>query len=274
MKTRGACGCDSSVRVARAALHFYEEPPFSGSRGSGTVFFSGCNLRCVFCQNHMLQGGGAGAAVTATELAAHMLALQNAGAHNINFVTPTPHLHMLPTAIKLTKAQGLFVPILFNTSGYESVESLRALDGLVDIYLPDFKYHDARLAERFSGAADYFSVAMAAIAEMFRQVGHLRCGADGIATRGVCIRHLVLPGCAFDSRKLLQEIAARFGTGTYISLMRQYAPTPRASFAPLNRKVTDREYEGCVALCHELGLENVFLQDKTAASLDFTPPFD
>jgi len=272
-KSRGACGCGNEVRVARAALHFYEEPPFSGDRGSGTIFFSGCNLRCVYCQNYVLQSGDAGRVVTAAELAGLMLQLEAEGAHNINLVTPAPHLRMLLDAIPLARARGLAIPILYNTSGYEKAESLRALEGLVDIYLPDFKYCDERLAARFSGAGDYFPVAVAAIAEMFRQVGHLRCDTDGIAMRGVCIRHLVLPGCAFDSRAVLREIAARFGTQTQISLMRQYAPTPNASFAPLNRTVTDREYEGCVDLCREIGLENVFLQDKEAASLAFTPEF-
>ena len=282
--TRGACGCDDTVCVARAALHFYEEPPFSGPGprrspasvgrcGSGTIFFSGCNLRCVYCQNYMLQNGDAGRAVTAAELAGLMLRLQGESAHNINLVTPAPHLHMLLEAIPQARAQGLVVPILYNTSAYEKVESLRALEGLVDIYLPDFKYCDSRLAARFSGAGDYFPVAAAAIAEMFRQVGHLQCDAHGIAEYGVCIRHLVLPGCAFDSRTVLREIAARWGTQTQISLMRQYAPTPGIDFAPLNRTVTDREYEGCVALCRELGLENVFLQDSESATLSYTPEF-
>ncbi|MDO4564870.1 MAG: radical SAM protein [Clostridia bacterium] len=268
----GFCGAYDKPRIARIGLHHYEEPPISGFLGSGAVFFSGCNLRCVFCQNHELRDGRAGEVFDISRLADAFLHLQKQGAHNVNLVTPTPHIPAIAEALHLAKERGLKIPIVFNTNAYTSVSALLRLEGLIDIYLPDFKYKSAELALRFSSANAYFETAKAAISEMLRQVGNLKTDERGIALRGVLIRHLVLPGCAFDSRAIIAEIAASFGTDTHLSLMRQYAPLPDMP-KPLNRRITDREYQSCIDACEAVGLKNVFIQGRDSASLEYTPAF-
>ena len=268
----GYCGCTNDCRVARIGLHHFEEPCISGTCGSGTIFFSGCNLRCVYCQNMPLQSGRVGQILSARELCDTMLRLQDIGAHNINLVTPTPHLLTVCEAIARAKAQGLTIPILYNTSAYETTAAIEQLCGLVDIYLPDLKYKSTELSARFSACMDYFEKAWAAILAMFAQVGHLQLDEDGIATRGVLIRHLVLPGCAFDTRDVLSEIAATFSPDCHLSLMRQYTPLPDIQ-PPLNRSITDREYESCVDHCLSLGFSHVYVQDKKSASFAYTPEF-
>lgn len=269
----GPCNAGDLPRVARAALHLWEEPCISGTRGSGAVFFSGCNLACVFCQNHVLHDGKAGRPHTPQQLADRYLALQAAGAHNINLVTPTPHLAAVRTSLALARQNGLRIPVVYNTNGYELVAALRALEGLVDIYLPDLKYVTPALAARFSGRADYFDFAGDAILEMYRQVGTLRLDADGIAVRGLLIRHLVLPACVDEARRVLDFIAAHLPLDTHLSLMRQYAPTPNVTQPPLNRRLTAREYARAVDYCCALGFSNVWIQGPESASLDYTPNF-
>lgn len=269
----GFCGCSSVVRVARAALHFDEEPSVSGTRGSGTIFFSGCNLKCIFCQNMVLTSGTRGEVFDIPRLADVMLKLQALGAHNINLVTPTPHRDAIIPALRLAKAEGLSVPIVYNTNAYESVETIRAYEGVVDIYLPDLKYVDPRLSLKFSRAADYFDTAIEAIAEMIRQVGFMETDEYGIAQKGVRIRHLVLPGCVFDTRSVLDAIKNRFGVDCPISLMSQFTPIPECTVKPLDRPLTPREYESALDYCISLGFTNVFAQELTSVGRSFTPPF-
>ena len=262
-----------TARVARSMLHHWEEPFLSGQRGSGAVFFSGCNLGCVFCQNEPLQSGALGRSYNPEELCDLFLELESQGAHNINLVTPTPHIHIILKALRLAKKRGMALPVVYNTSAYERKESLRALEGSVDIYLPDLKYVSSDLSGRFSHAEDYFVFAGPAISEMYRQVGDLSLDGQGMAQRGLIIRHLILPGCLDDSRRALRYIANNYPLGTALSLMRQYAPTPRAMSTPLNRTLTQREYDRIISYAIDLGLNNILIQGKDSANLDFTPSF-
>ena len=269
----GFCGCSSVVRVARAALHFDEEPCISGTNGSGTIFFSGCNLKCVFCQNYVLTDGTLGDVFSVSRLAETMLKLQRLGAHNINLVTPTPHRDTLVDALLLAKRAGLSIPVVYNTGSYETPETIRAFNGLVDIYLPDLKYVDPQLSLRFSHASDYFPVAIEAISEMMRQVGPMVTDENGIAQKGLRIRHLVLPGCVYDTRSVLNAIKERFGTDCPISLMSQFTPIPECRIKPLDRPLTKREYENAVDFCISLGFTNVYTQALSSVGRSFTPPF-
>lgn len=269
----GVCGAGIAPKVARSMLHHWEEPFISGTRGSGAVFFSGCNLGCVFCQNEALQSGQLGKEMDDIALSALFLSLQAQGAHNINLVTPTPHIPSIRRALIKAKADGLSIPIIYNTGAYERVESLRSLSGLIDVYLPDLKYVSPILSDRFSKAEDYFSAAAPAIAEMYRQVGDLSLDSDGLAVGGLAIRHLILPGCLDDSRQALDYIARHYTRETALSLMRQYAPTPRAMETPLNRTLTDREYNRIISYALDLGLNNILIQQKESATLNFTPSF-
>ena len=269
----GFCGCSSVPKVARAALHFDEEPCISGTRGSGTIFFSGCNLKCIFCQNIVLQDGTLGEPFTVDRLVRTMLALQSRGAHNINLVTPTPHRDILVPALRAAKENGLSIPVLYNTNAYETVETIRAYEGLVDLYLPDLKYHDDRLARKFSKVTGYFPIALEAIREMVRQTGFMQMDNSGMALRGVRIRHLVLPGCVFDTRAVLDVVAEAFGTDIPLSLMSQYTPMPACKEPPLSRRLTKREYESAVEHCISLGFQNVYIQGFESVGTSYTPPF-
>lgn len=235
--------------------------------------FSGCNLDCVFCQNHVLHDGTLGQEQTPEMLSDLYLSLQAQGAHNINLVTPTPHLAAIRQSLRQAKQRGLTIPVVYNTNAYDLTSSLLALEGLVDIYLPDLKYVTGALALRFSGRADYFSFAAKAILEMHRQVGVLQVGSDGIAERGLLIRHLVLPACVDEARRVLDFIAEHLPLTTHLSLMRQYAPTPNVTAPPLNRRLTSREYQRVIEYCLSLGFSNVWCQDKESASLTYTPDF-
>lgn len=270
---RGLCGTDETPRVAKVMLHNWEEPFISGTRGSGAVFFSGCNLGCVFCQNHTIRDGGVGDAYDVEALANAYLSLQEEGAHNINLVTAAPYVPDVAESLKLAKARGLCIPIVYNSSGYESVEALRMLDGLVDVYLPDWKYANPLLAKKFSLAPDYPEVAENAILEMHRQVGELELDENGIATRGLVIRHLILPGCADDSRKILDRIVQMLPLSTYISIMSQYTPQPDTTEFPLNRRITQREYDRVISYALSLGLYNILIQELDSAQSVYTPHF-
>ncbi len=269
----GFCCADDIPRVARAALHHWEEPMFSGTRGSGAVFFSGCALRCIFCQNMDISAHQKGELCDKAKLIDLFLSLQEQGAHNINLVTPTPHIMAIKSALTEAKKSGLTIPILYNTSGYETAEALRSLEGLIDIYLPDLKYVTPEVSLAFSGAADYFQFAGPAILEMQRQAGILQIDDEGIATRGLLIRHLVLPGCIDETRRVLDFVANHFPKETYLSLMRQYTPASPHLKAPLNRPLTAREYERAADYCLQIGFPNVLLQEASAATSAYTPPF-
>ncbi|MGE5592944.1 MAG: radical SAM protein [Betaproteobacteria bacterium] len=271
----GFCGAGALPRVALASLHYWEEPCVSGNRGSGTVFFSHCNLRCVFCQNHVISHGGFGKDITVPELAQVFLRLARKGAHNINLVTPAHFLPQVAWAIRLARDQGLAIPVVYNTNAYELPESLALLEGLVDVYLPDLKYHNEMAAARYSSARDYFARATCVILEMHRQVGAARFSHDGIMTRGVLIRHLVLPGLAADSKKVLDWVRANLPGDTYVSVMSQYVPVHQAAKHPeINRRLTVREYEEVLDHFDEIGLENGFMQDPSSQDSSFTPRFD
>lgn len=275
---RGVCGATDTLRLARAALHFWEEPPISGEAGSGTVFFSGCPLKCVYCQNHEISTGNFGIDVSPERLAQIMLELQDQGALNINFVTATHYAHLLPEAIAAARARELVVPIVYNTSGYERVEAVRELDDLVDIWLTDFKYADAELGRALSHVPDYPSVAQSALIEMARQLerhGGGAARADGTWTRGIIVRHLVLPGHAEDSCRVLDLIWDAVGD-VPISVMNQYTPNAamRAAGGELARAVTREEYERVLDHADDLGFTQMFWQEGGAVDESFTPPFD
>lgn len=275
---RGVCGATDTLRLARAALHFWEEPPISGEAGSGTVFFSGCPLKCVYCQNHEISTGNFGIDVSPERLAQIMLELQDQGALNINLVTATHYAHLLPEAIATARARGLAIPIVYNTSGYERVEAVRELDDLVDIWLTDFKYADAELGRALSHVPDYPSVAQSALIEMARQLerhGGGAARADGTWTRGIIVRHLVLPGHTEDSCRVLDLIWDAVGD-VPISVMNQYTPNAamRAAGGELARAVTREEYERVLDHADDLGFTQMFWQEGGAVDESFTPPFD
>jgi putative pyruvate formate lyase activating enzyme len=250
------------AKVAAVSLHHGEEPPISGTRGSGTVFFSHCNMTCLFCQNYPISQLGNGREMAAGTLAAELLRLQAKGAHNVNFVTPTSYAPQLADAVRTAREKGFRIPVVCNTNGYDSVEALALLDGIVDIYLPDAKYRSSRLARYISGTPDYPEHNHAAIAEMVRQKGFLSVGKDGMATRGVLVRHLVLPGAAEETERVLAHLSAAFGSGLPLSLMGQYFPAFRAGSTPgFDRKLPAREYQRAVAAAERLAFRNVFIQE-------------
>ena len=271
----GFCKVPNHIKVARAALHFWEEPCISGEEGSGTVFFSGCNLRCVYCQNRKIAEGVYGKEITVDRLAAIFLELQEKGANNINLVTPSHYVFEIVKALKMAKAQGLSVPVVYNSSAYEKVESLSLLEGYVDVYLPDFKYMDALLSKKYSGAKDYSDVAKEALKEMVRQVGEARFDERGILTNGVVVRHLVLPGYTEDSKKIIKYLYETYGNHIYISILSQFTPLNGLKEYPeLNRKLTEEEYDEVVDYAIEIGVENGFIQEGDVAEESFIPDFD
>ena len=265
----GFCRMPGGLRVARAMLHHWEEPPISGQNGAGTVFFSGCTLGCVYCQNGDISAGGFGKDISTARLREIFEELIAQGAHNIELVTPT---HFLPWILPALTPR-LPVPVVYNCGGYERVETLRALEGLVDVYLPDLKYADGALAAELSGAADYFPVACEAIREMFRQVGPYVLE-DGLLTRGVVIRHLVLPGYLDNTRRVLDWIAETFAPGdVLVSLMSQYTPTANMT-GRLARRVTAAEYRAAADYMRNCGITDGFVQERTSAEEAYTPVFD
>ncbi len=269
----GFCGEGKSIRAFRAALHMWEEPVISGKNGSGAVFFSGCNLRCIYCQNRSLARSECGTVITADRLAEIFLRLQGEGAHNINLVTATHFTFSVAEAIRKAKAAGLNIPVIWNSSAYESVPTLRALEGLVDVYLPDFKYASGDAAHKYSSARDYPTVAAEAINEMYRQTGAASVE-GGIIKKGVIIRHLVLPKNVIASKMALKKAFDMFGNNVYYSIMRQYTPLWNDLPQELSRTVTDAEYKSVVSFAQKLGIKNGFLQYGEAAKESFVPIFD
>lgn len=275
----GYCGAGSLPKVARAALHFWEEPCISGDRGSGTVFFSYCSLRCVFCQNHEISQGGAGVEISVNRLAEIFLELQGQGAHNINLVTPTHYIPQIVEALSIAKKAGLRVPIVYNSSGYESEEGLRILDGWIDVYLPDVKFLWPETGGTMASCPDYFKEAMKALQEMFRQVGEPVFDEDGMLLKGMILRQLLLPSGLEETKMITAELFRIFGNRVFYSLMNQYTPLPERLESlgvegPLLEKVKEEEYEDWLSFAEELGLENGFIQEGEAAAESFIPPFD
>ena len=270
----GLCGAPDAFRVARIAPHMWEEPPISGERGSGTVFFSGCSLRCVFCQNRAISREGRGETLTDDALTDRILRLQEMGVHNINFVTPTHYARRLRPFLEKLRPH-LRVPIVYNCGGYEDPDALRGLDGLIDIYLPDFKYVSPELSRDYSAAADYADVAAVALSEMYRQVGGAVFDGEGMMKNGMIIRHLVLPGCRHDSMAVLHRLHELLPVGEIrLSLMAQYTPEFAAdcAFANLKRRLTKFEYSSVLALAEELGFEG-YMQSPESVGAKYTPEF-
>ena len=272
---KGFCGVDAKVMVARAALHMWEEPCISGKEGSGAVFFSGCSLGCGFCQNRRISRGQCGKQITIEHLVDIFLNLQEQKANNINLVTAGQFLPQVAEALKRAKAQELHIPVVYNSSGYEKAEMLKMLDGLVEIYMTDFKYMYPELAGKYSHAKDYPQVAKLALEEMVRQVGMPEFDSCGMMKRGVIVRHLLLPGHVKNSKNVLKYLYETYRDKIYISMMNQYTPMPTMKDDPqLSRKVTDREYERLINYAISLGLNNGFIQEGETAKESFIPEFD
>ena len=271
----GFCGMTDTVKISRAALHMWEEPCISGEKGSGTVFFSGCNMKCVFCQNKDISTGGFGKEITVDRLSDIFLELQGKGALNINLVTPTHYTLQIIDAVKMARARGLTLPIVYNTSSYEKVETIRLLADTVDVWLPDFKYMDNSVAQKYSKAPDYVNCATAAIDEMVRQQPECVFDEDGIIQKGVIVRHLVLPGQTQGAKAAIEYLYNRYEDSIFISIMSQYTPcTDLSAYPEINRKLTQQEYDDVVDFAVDIGVENGFLQEGESASESFIPPFD
>ncbi|MDP2921524.1 MAG: radical SAM protein [Candidatus Omnitrophota bacterium] len=256
----GFCKAGILPMVSSIHAHFGEEPPISGHKGSGAIFFTHCSLRCVFCQNHPISQSGEGHEFSIEDLAKMMIELQSQGCHNINFVTPTHYMPEILEAVFIARDKGLMVPLVYNCGGYESVEALEILDGIIDIYMPDMKYSDNAAAKKYSNAPDYFEINKAAVKEMYRQVGDLKIE-NGIAKKGLLIRHLVLPDNLSGSREIFKFIAGELSPDTYVNIMAQYYPCHLAhNFPELDRRITAKEFTDTVKLARDMGLKNGFRQ--------------
>ena len=275
---KGICGQTENLKVARAALHFWEEPCISGDAGSGTVFFSGCPLHCAFCQNENIANGTVGKEISLERLVDIFLELQEKRANNINLVTPGQFVPQIVKALDQARKEGLTLPVVYNTSSYETVDTIKMLEGYVDIYLPDFKYMSPVLSKKYSHAPDYAEVAKAAIAEMVRQTGKavfVNGDEDNLILSGTIVRHLTLPGCMADSMPILKYLHETYGDMIYISIMNQFTPLSNLEKYPeLNRRITDEEYETLVDYAIDIGIENGFIQEGDTAEESFIPAFD
>lgn len=271
----GVCGVSSEIKVARAALHYWEEPCISGKRGSGAVFFSGCSLHCVFCQNREISDGKAGKVISKERLSDIFIELADKGANNINLVTPGQYIPDIVWAVNDAKSRGMKLPIIYNTSGYENVTELKLLEGIVDVYLPDFKYMDSTLSARYSRAKDYPSVAKQALSEMVRQQPEVVIDdATGLIQKGVIVRQLLLPGHVNDAKAVLKYLYDTYHDHVYISMMSQFTPIALKDYPEINRTVTRREYERLVDYALEIGITNAFIQEGDVAKDSFIPAFD
>lgn len=275
---KGYCKCDDKIKIALVSTHYYEEPCISGTEGSGTIFFSNCNLSCVYCQNHEISQDGKGREVSIERLAEIMLEQQSRGVNNINLVTPQMYMYQIIEAIKISRQNGLTIPIVYNTSSYENVENLRDLEGYVDVYLPDLKYFYDDIAIKYSNAPNYFEIATKAIMEMYRQVGRSKLDNRGMMKSGMIIRHLILPGHIQNSIEILKWIRETLPKDTYISIMAQYFPTylakTNSKYNEINRKISKEEYKMIEDYVYELGIENGFMQDLGEHEEEFVPKFD
>ena len=270
----GVCGVSSEIKVARAALHYWEEPCISGKRGSGAVFFSGCSLHCVFCQNREISDGKEGKVISKERLSDIFIELAGKGANNINLVTPGQYIPDIVWAVNDAKSRGMKLPIIYNTSGYENVTELKLLEGIVDVYLPDFKYMDSTLSARYSRAKDYPSVAKQALSEMVRQQPDVVIDdATGLIQKGVIVRQLLLPGHVNDAKAVLKYLYDTYHDHVYISMMSQFTPIALKDYPEINRTVTKREYERLVNYALEIGITNAFIQEGDVAKDSFIPAF-
>lgn len=271
----GVCRSNNKVFIARAALHKWEEPCISGSVGSGAVFFSNCNFRCVFCQNHEISQEGKGKEVTIDHLSDIFLDLQCQGAHNINLVTPTHYVPQIIEALTIAKSKGLNIPIVYNTNGYDTLETIKMLDGLIDIYLPDFKYFNDKYSIKYSGAPNYKDNLLIILKEMVRQTKSLEFDENGIMKSGVIVRHLMIPGLLFDSKKIIDCIYNTFKDSVYISIMNQYIPLFNAcKFPEINKTLNPKHYESLIEYAVNIGVKNGFIQEEGSNDMSFIPPFN
>lgn len=271
----GFCRMGKELFVARAALHFWEEPIISGDKGSGTVFFSGCNLKCVFCQNYQISTNNFGKKISITRLSEIFLELQKQGAHNINLVTPTPFVPQIIEALKIAKENGLVIPIVYNSSGYESIDTIRLLKGYIDIYLPDFKYFDNKYALKYSKCNNYFEYASSSLKEMIKQVGKPIFNEEGILIKGVIVRHMMLPGLLEDSKKIIHYLVDNYNNDIFISIMNQYTPTNNLDkYKEINKTVDNDDYEELIDYAINIGIKNGFMQEGETQKTSFIPEFD
>lgn len=268
----GFCGASSNLCLSYYSLHMWEEPIISGSNGSGTIFFTYCNLKCIFCQNKKISDGY-GKDISIDRFKEIILELQDKGAHNINLVTPTHYIPHIRFVLQKIKHKELKIPVVYNTSGYENTDSLKLLDGLIDIYLTDFKYYDNSLGKKYSNVNDYFDVTCLAIDEMYKQVGDIEINND-LMKRGLIVRILVLPGEIEDSKKIIKYLYSKYGDKIIISIMNQYTPISKYKYSNLNRKLTDDEYNEVINYAYDIGIRNSFIQDGDTQEESFIPNFD
>ena len=272
-ETVGVCGAGDKIKLAYYSLHQWEEPVISGTNGSGTVFFSHCNLKCIFCQNKKISTGGYGKVISNERLKEIFLELQEKGAHNINLVTPTPFVPLIADVLQEIKGKELMIPVVYNTSSYENVETIKIMNGLVDIYLADLKYYSNELGLKYSRCNNYFEVASKAIDEMVKQVGTFEI-IDDLMKKGVIVRVLILPGHIEDSKKIIKYLYDKYHDDVIISIMNQYTPIEKLEYDNLNRKVTDDEYDEVVNYSYDLGVRMAFMQEGETQSESFIPDFD
>ena len=270
----GFCKSGNKIKIAKAYLHMWEEPPITGKKGSGTIFFSGCNLRCIFCQNYYISEMNNGVEISVDRFSKVCLDLQSRGATNINLVTPTHYVPLIVDGIKLAKKNGLCIPIVYNSSGYENVDTIKMLDGIVDVYLPDFKYYSDELAIKYSGCKDYFNCASLAIDEMVKQKEKCLFDDDGNIVSGVIIRHLIIPSRIDDSKRILKYLFNKYGDKVYFSIMNQYTPVKKFNLSELNRVVSNFEYDEVINYAWKIGIRKAFIQDGKTQSESFIPKWD
>ena len=272
---KGRCKCDNTLKIALASLHMFEEPCISGTNGSGTVFFTNCNLNCIYCQNYEISQGGKGKEITIQTLANIFIKQQEKGAHNINLVTPTMYVYQIIEAIKLARKNGLKIPIIYNSNGYENVETIKMLNGYIDVYLPDLKYYTNELSKKYSNVDNYFEVATNAIKEMYSQVGNAIFDDNGIIQKGVIIRHLVLPNHIQNTKNILKWINENLPKDIYVSVMAQYFPTYKAKNDSLiNRKLNKKEYKEVLNYLYSLDLQNGYIQELGSHEEEYVPNFN
>ena len=270
----GICNATSEIQIARAALHMWEEPPISGQNGSGAVFFSNCNFKCVFCQNHVISQEHLGKSISIQRLSEIFLELQAQKANNINLVTPTHYIPQIKEALEIAKKNGLTLPIVYNTNGYDSLEAIKSLDGYIDIYLPDYKYFNDKYAMKYSKVSNYSQNILPVLKEMYRQVGKPIFN-DGLMTKGMIIRHLMLPGLLFDSKKVIDSIYNNFNDDVYISIMNQYTPMYKAcNYPEINKPLNPKHYNSLIEYAASIGIKNGFIQDTSSSSKEFVPDFN
>ncbi len=271
-KELGYCRASDKIKIGGYHLHMWEEPIITGEKGSGTIFFSYCNLNCVYCQNYEISSNNTGEEITVERLSDIMIELQKRGANNINLVTPTHYIPQIIEALIIAKEKGLRIPIVYNTSCYEKKESLKLLEGLIDIYMPDFKYYDNNLG-KYSKVNNYFEVAVSALEEMFNQIGKCQYDNNGNLKKGIIVRHLVLPGHIDDSKRIIEYLYNKYKNNIIYSIMNQYTPVKKIEYSNLNRKVTEKEYDEVIDFAYDIGIRNCYIQSEESQSDSFIPNF-